>query len=137
MAEKRPNRTLGSGHDEFWRFCDEGELRIQRCRSCGHLSWPPVEAACEKCGHTELEWQRLSGQGNVISWCTFERSYYGETFPIPWDTILVELDEGPLFVSNPKGFDRDEIVPHMRVTVAFVECEDAAGVFRLPVFERA
>jgi hypothetical protein len=71
-----------------------------------------------------------------VSWCTFHRPYYSE-LDIPWDTILVELDEGPLFISNPSGFTNDDVTQGMRVRVAFLDCEDDAGPFRLPVFEQA
>jgi hypothetical protein len=71
-----------------------------------------------------------------VSWCTFERPYYAE-LEVPWDTILVELDEGALFVSNPSGFTNDDVEHGMVVRVTFVDCEDDAGPFRLPVFEMA
>jgi len=135
MTEVRPNRVLGPGHDEFWSYCAEGELRLQRCGACRHISWPPL-AACEKCGSEDLAWERLSGRGTVVSWCTFERRYYRE-LPVPWDAIVVELEEGPLFVSNPVGFGATNTTFAMRVQVTFLECEDEVGPFRLPVFEKA
>jgi hypothetical protein len=55
----------------------------------------------------------------------------------PLGTILVELEEGPLFVSNPSGFSWKEITPDMPVKVAFLDCEDSAGPFSLPVFAQA
>jgi len=137
VAERRPDRTLGPGHDEFWGWCAAGELRLQRCSVCGHLSWPAVADACERCDSTELTWERMSGLGTVVSACTFARDYFRDTFPIPWDTILVELDEGALLISDPVGFTRDDIGPAMRVAVTFIECEDSAGPFRLPVFAPA
>ena len=136
MAEKRPNRTLGPGHDTFWDWCGKGELRLQKCASCGGLTWP-VRETCEFCGHGELTWQPMSGRGKVVSWCSFERDYYYGLLPMPWDCILVELEEGPLFLSNPKGFTWRDVVPDMAVTLAFTECEDEGGFFSLPVFERA
>lgn len=135
MVQRRPNRVTGPGHDDFWTYCNHGELRIQRCQECRHLSWPPVDA-CERCGSAQLVWDRLSGHGRVVSWCTFERRYYRE-LDVPWDTILVELDEGPLFISNPSGFTNRDVEQGLRVRVAFVDCEDDAGRFRLPVFEQA
>jgi hypothetical protein len=137
MTEHRPDRTLGPGHDQFWEFCGAGELRLQRCGSCGHLSWPAVATNCEHCDSTDLTWEQMSGLGTVVSACTFVRDYYRNTFPMPWDTILVELDEGPLFISDPLGFTRDDVGPSMRVAVTFVDCEDSAGTFRLPVFAPA
>jgi uncharacterized OB-fold protein len=136
VAERRPDRARGPVHDEFWAWCAKGELRLQRCAACGRYSWPPVQA-CEHCGGEHLEWAAMSGRGRVASWCTFERGYYEGVLPIPWNVILVELEEGPLFLSNPKGFTWAEISPDMPVRLSFVDCEDSAGAFHLPVFEKA
>lgn len=134
MAEKRPDRTLGPHHDDFWAYCNKGEFRLQRCSGCGRTFWPPVPA-CDTCGSWDLQWDLLSGKGKIISFCAFERQYYQE-LPPPWDVVVVDLEEGPLFLSNPKGFRYQDIEPHMPVKVAFLECEDSAGTFKLPVFER-
>jgi hypothetical protein len=72
----------------------------------------------------------------VVSWCRLEQRYYPEV-PVPWDAILVELEEGPLFISNPAGFGVEDIEANMAVRVAFIDCVDDAGPFRLPVFEKA
>ena len=136
MAQRRPDRTLGPGHDEFWAWCNKSELRLQRCADCGRLSWPAV-SACEFCGSTQLAWERMSGRGKIVSWCTFERDYYQGALPIPWETILVELEEGPLFISNPSGLTWKDIEAGMPVKLSFLDCEDSDGVFRLPIFERA
>lgn len=132
----RPNRILGANHDTFWSWCRNGELRLQRCVHCNEISWPVV-AACEFCGTADLVWDRMSGRGRIVSWCTFERDYYGGTLPIPWETILVELDEGPLFISNPIDYTWQEIEFNMSVKITFIESEDVAGIFWLPVFVRA
>jgi len=136
MVQKRPDRTLGAGHDEFWAFCAKDELHLQRCKSCGGLSWPVIDA-CEHCGAAALAWEQMAGEGKVVSWCSFEHDYYRGTLPIPYDTILVELAEGPLFVSNPADFGREDIVADLPVKLTFIDCEDSAGCFRLPVFARA
>jgi uncharacterized OB-fold protein len=136
MAERRPDRTLGGANDSFWDWCAQGELRIQHCASCGEYSWPPVES-CEHCHGDALEWQRMSGRGAVAAWCSFEQDYYGGILQVPYDTILVELEEGPLFISNPDGFDWRDIAPGMPVQLTFRDSEDSAGSFSLPVFAKA
>jgi uncharacterized OB-fold protein len=135
-AETRPDRTLGPGHDEFWAFCDKGELRVQQCQGCGKLLWP-VMRACDGCGGGAFDWAAMSGRGKIISWTTFVQDYYRGMIAVPYDTILVELDEGPLFIANPDGFGEAEITPGMPVTVRFRACRDSAGPFNLPVFARA
>jgi uncharacterized OB-fold protein len=136
MAEKRPDRTLGGNHDTFWDWCGKGELRLQRCGSCDHLHWPVVARKCEACGEQAFVWEPMSGRGKVVSWTTFERDYYQGTLPLPYDTILVELAEGPLFMSNPQGFGWQDLAPDMPVRVTFIDAEDSAGAFSLPVFAR-
>lgn len=131
--QTRPDRTLGPGHDTFWHWAAKGELRLQRCARCGEIAWPVV-ATCEVCQSSEFQWERMSGRGKLVSWCTFERDYYREVLPIPWDTILVELEEGPLFISNPQGFSWPDMVAGMPLEVAFLPCEDRAGQFALPIF---
>jgi uncharacterized OB-fold protein len=136
MAERRPDRMRGSGHDQFWDWCNREELRLQQCANCGRISWPAV-TACAHCGKPDLTWQRMSGAGRIVSWCTFERDYYNGALPLPWETILVELTEGPLFISNPLKFGWRDITANMPVRVAFIDAEDSTGAFKLPVFERA
>lgn len=136
MVEIRPNRTLGAGHDEFWAGCAQGELRIQRCASCGGHSWPVV-SACEHCGSADLALDTMSGKGKVVSWCSFVQDYYRGVMPVPYDTIMVELEEGPIFISNPADFAYDDVTFEMPVELAFIDAQDAAGAFRLPVFRKA
>ena len=137
MLEKRPPRSLRTPQDRaFWDWCDKGELRLQRCADCGHMVFPPVQP-CEACGSENLEWERLSGRAKLVSWCSIERDYYRGALPLPWDTILVELEEGAWFISNPRGFTNAEAVFGMALQAAFLDCEDEHGPYRLPVFERA
>ena len=132
MPERRPNRTLGGPHDPFWRYCEAGELWLPRCDSCEAYEWPPVEG-CQHCEGGGLSWQPASGAGRLVSWATFHQPYHPE-LTLPYTTILVELAEGPLFVSNPDGFGPDDMAPGLPVEVRFLDCEDDTGPFRLPVF---
>lgn len=133
--ERRPNRTLGPNHDTFWEYCNQGEFRLQKCDGCGQFQWPPTPM-CNVCLGDEFSWTELSGRAQINTYCTFERRYYPEC-PAPWDVILVELEEGPLFMTNPKGLDMDGIERGTPVQATLIDCEDDAGPFRLPVFEPA
>lgn len=135
-TQPRPDRTLGPGHDEFWESCNREQLCLPRCNNCQQLAWP-ISPQCEHCGSSTFTWQRLSGRGKVVSWCSFAHDYYRGMLSVPYDNILVELEEGPLFISNPMGFSNHEITPNLAVRVTFIDCEDTAGAFKLPVFARA
>jgi uncharacterized protein len=133
--EKRPPRTLGGPHTTFWEYCNRSEFRLQRCGDCHGYLWPP-SPVCDDCLSDNLSWEPMSGRGKIVSNCTFHRQYYRECEP-PWDVILIELAEGPRFVSNPKDIPREGVHEGAEVRVAFIACEDKHGQFRLPVFEAA
>jgi uncharacterized protein len=135
MAERRPDRVLSGAHAEFWRHCGDGELWLQQCQVCGLWQWPSVaDERCER-GDGPVAWHRVSGRGRVVGWCSFERAYYPE-LSVPYGTLLVELDEGVLFIANPLGFPAGDDAVGLTVRVAFLDATDEAGDFRLPVFER-
>lgn len=136
MTSKRPDRVTGGNHDIFWAWCAKGELHLPRCTRCSALAWP-ITRTCDHCGGDAFVWERMSGNGHIVSWCSFQHDYYAGLFPLPHDVILVELAEGVVFISNPAGFDVDAITPDMAVKVVFLPCEDSHGPFQLPVFERA
>ena len=68
-----------------------------------------------------------------MSWCSFFQQYY-DSLTVPYDVILVELDEGPMFVSNPENFSAGSVDLGARVQVRFIHCRDDVGEFELPVF---
>jgi uncharacterized OB-fold protein len=76
----------------------------------------------------------MSGRGRIRSWCVFERPYFPEC-PAPWPVVAVELEEGPLFISNPHGISPDELAEGAQVAVTFIDCADETGQYRLPVFQ--
>ena len=78
---------------------------------------------------------RASGRGSLHSYVISHLPAPG--FEPPYTIAVVKLDEGPIFLSNPKGFGYDDIESGMPVKLTFIDCEDQAGEFKLPVFERA
>lgn len=131
--QPRPSRVMGRLDAVFWQFCNLGELRLQQCAHCGRVLWPPAPV-CDTCLTEDLVWSRMSGRGTVKAHCIFERQYYPE-LPSPWPVILVELPEGPWFVSNPRGVRLEDLWSGLEMQVAFIDCVDGHGPFRLPVFE--
>jgi uncharacterized OB-fold protein len=132
----RPNRTLGPGHDTFWEWCARGELRLPRCTGCGKLLWP-VASACDHCGGGAFTWERQSGRARLVGWNVFAQSYFKGVLDTPYTTILVELEDGPLFVANPVGFGEADMAPGLALELRFVPARDQAGDFDLPVFALA
>ena len=90
-AKPLPVRDRDS--EPFWRGLHEGELRLQRCRGCSALRWPP-RAVCNRCHGFDFEWVAASGRGRVVSWVRTHRAFAPAwRDEVPYDVVLVALDE--------------------------------------------
>lgn len=116
---------------QFWEHARNEVLALQRCSECGDFRYPP-SPCCPKCMHTESTWEAMSGFGKVVSWVVFHQNYYpGTTFAVPYNTAIVELDEGPRLISNLVEIENSEIVIGMPVEVLFKYLDEE---FKLPQF---
>ena len=52
---------------EFYAAARRGELRFQRCASCGRFRHYP-RPICPRCLSREYAWERASGRGSVFTW---------------------------------------------------------------------
>jgi uncharacterized OB-fold protein len=82
-------------------------LRLQRCRACGASPEFP-RIACPRC-LGELEWVEASGRGRVFTFGVVRRPHHARfELDLPIVLAVIELDEGPLVISNVVGDDRLE-----------------------------
>jgi uncharacterized OB-fold protein len=122
--------TITDLNKPFWDACAVGELRMQACAQCGHVRYP-VAPICPQCLSPQYEWRRLSGRGEILSWVYFQRAYHAAwENRVPYNVILVQLEEGPRMFSNALPLGRDDLRIGMRVQVEF---DDESGV-ALPRF---
>jgi uncharacterized OB-fold protein len=107
--------TVSSG---YWEACARGELLVQRCTSCGQLQHYP-RVMCTQCAG-EPEWQQVSGRGTVHTF-TIIRQNYAKPFRelLPYAVAMIELDEGPMLMSNVTDCDVDDMRIGMAVEVWF------------------
>ena len=132
MTTTKPARPLpyrGVYDDVFWGYTKKRELRLQRCSGCGKFRWPPGPV-CDQCLSLDYSWEAVSGEGRVLSWVVFHRQYF-PGIPTPYNCIMVELKEGPLFISNLEGMKDEDIRMDLPVRVDFVDQPEG---YTLPVF---
>jgi uncharacterized OB-fold protein len=82
----------------FWEGTAKGELRIQKCNSCGELRHPPGPV-CPSCHAMDRGYVVASGRGRVHSFLT----HHAPVVPgkkLPLTLALVELDEGVRMVGE-------------------------------------
>jgi hypothetical protein len=116
----------------FWEGIAAGELRLQRCASCGKQRHPPGPM-CPFCHSLKFDIVRASGRGVVYSYVIPRHPPLppSEEAPI---VILVELEEGARLVSNLCGVAPAAVRNGMPVEVLFTEFE---GGVRLHQFRPA
>ena len=132
MVTARPIRSMDPYAREFWIYTEKKELRLQQCSNCGKFRWPPGPT-CDKCLSDEADWAAVSGRGRVLSWTTFHRKYF-EEYPAPHTVLVLELEEGPLFVSYPIDVEVADLREGMLLSLRWTDAEDRFGAYNLPIF---
>ncbi|RYG08995.1 MAG: hypothetical protein EON92_15515 [Burkholderiales bacterium] len=103
----------------FYGFCQQHDLRFQRCSQCGTWRHPP-RPMCNQCHSVETEWAQVRGLGTVHCW-TVPMTSIGGAFAsdIPYVAAIVELDEGPRMATWVTGIAPGDLRNGLRVTVWF------------------
>lgn len=99
MANSQPFITLLD--EPMWDSIEKHQWALQSCSQCGTFRYPPAPI-CANCLSMSAEWKTLSGRGSIISWVVFHRQYFDD-FPPPYNAVAVQLEEGPLVISNLEG----------------------------------
>ncbi|MCC7271369.1 MAG: OB-fold domain-containing protein [Alphaproteobacteria bacterium] len=130
-AYAKPLPKLDTLNRPFWELARDHKLAVQACADCGDRHFPPTPV-CPGCLSKNQGWEVVSGRGTLLSWVTFHRAYWGGfAGDLPYDVCLVELDEGPVLVSNLVGAAEGGFQVGDRVEVIF---ERATDEITLPKF---
>jgi uncharacterized OB-fold protein len=111
---------------EFYAYCAQGELRLQRCASCKTWRHPPRHR-CATCGSLESTWERASGRGRVFSWTVTHRPV-DPAFEPPYAIVVVETEEGPRLVGNTRGIEIADLRLDLPVAIELEPVSDAVGL---------
>lgn len=129
----KPLPTLQGLAGEFYDWCAKGELRFQRCDSCGRWRHVPREI-CAHCGSFNWSWQRSSGRGKVFSWTEVVRPLHPAFgADAPYAPVIVEMEEGVRLLSRVLDCPIAALVMDMPLKV---ECVAVTPQVHLPFFRR-
>ncbi len=92
---------------KWYDFLNEGKLMGTRCKRCGTYEFPPLPV-CNCCTGTEMEWVELSGKGKMVSFSANLIVDPPFTAYGPSIDAVVELAEGPHFISWLMGVSLDQ-----------------------------
>jgi uncharacterized OB-fold protein len=111
--------VMGIDDVHMWEAMKQGRLELQRCDNCHAWRYPPAPI-CPKCLSEKSTWTPVSGEGTIMSWVVFHKKYFDDHLP-PYNSVAVELDEGPIVVSQLQGREPEGSWIGERVTFGFAE----------------
>jgi uncharacterized OB-fold protein len=89
-------------HDQpMWDSIEQQRFALQHCDDCSTVRYPPGPI-CPHCLSLAASWKPLSGRATILSWVVFHRQYFDD-FPPPYNSVAVQIAEGPIVVSNLIG----------------------------------
>ena len=83
----------------MWESIEQGQMKLQRCRETGTFYYPPGPM-CPETLNFDVEWAPISGEGTILSWTVFHRTYL-PAYPAPHLVVAVQLEEGPIMIGWP------------------------------------
>lgn len=117
----------------FWEGLARGEFLLLRCEICGAWRWPM--AGCREHPNgpflDNLSWKPASGRGRILT-CVVHHAQIDPAFPVPYVYAAIELDEGPVLVSNVVNCAPGAVSIGMRVRVVLRRVDEHVV---LPLFE--
>lgn len=127
----KPKHTPETVH--FWEGTRLGELRLQRCSSCGHTYFPP-RPFCSVCASRDVSVTNASGRATLYSYIISHRPAPG--FTPPFSIAVIQLEEGPRMMTNIVGCPQtpEALILDMNLKVVFEKIDNE---FTLPLFKPA
>jgi uncharacterized protein len=107
--------------EPYWEACRQGRLIIRRCHSCDNAHHPP-RPACPICWSDDVVWEEASGSGSLYSYSVVhENDLAPFSAGLPYAVAVVELAEGPRFMTTIIDSDIDDLRVGAPVAVTFVD----------------
>ena len=118
----------------FWESCKRHSMALQQCVACNRFRYPP-RGLCPYCHSIEARWSPVSGRGRVYVSLVMCHSY-GAAWDaeVPYNVVMIELEEGVRMWSNVIGCSPDEVRIGDPVELVY---EDVTEAVTLPRFRRA
>lgn len=127
-----PQPTPETRH--YWDGCAAGELRLQRCRECRQVYFPP-RPVCPCCGGRDIEIFPASGKATLHSYVINHRPR-PDMGKEPYAIAVVLLTEGPKMMTNIVDCPQtpEALILDMPLEVTFARQNDS---ITLPFFKPA
>jgi uncharacterized OB-fold protein len=105
--------------EQMWESIRAHDWKLQQCDDCSEFRYPPA-ANCPHCLSMDYHWKPLKGRGTILSWVIYHRQYF-DNFPPPYNVVAVQLDEGPIVMSNLVGPEPEGNWVGLKVEICYGE----------------
>ncbi len=129
MPYDKPLPTPTALSEPFWEGTKQHKLLLQRCRACGAFRWTP-QYLCRDCYAEEYDWVETSGRGKVYSYTLIHRAQTPAFTEVPYCEAVVQLDEGPLMLTDIEGCPVETVYVDMPVKVHFEDATDEITLYK-------
>lgn len=102
--------------EAYWQAAREGRLLLRRCTSCDEAHHYP-RSLCPFC-LSETVWETAAGTGQIYSYSIMAKAEQ------PYAIAYVQLDEGPILMTNIVDTPETDIRIGARVMMEFRDSED-------------
>ena len=128
LPAKAPYPTVEN--KPFWDATAQGRIDLAKCDNCGFIPWYP-RLICPDCQSTDMTWTTMSGKGTVYSF-SITRAGGGRAWKehLPFVLAYVQLDEGPIMMTNIVDCDVESVEIGMPVTAVFDDTGEGSAVVR-------
>jgi uncharacterized protein len=127
----KPLPLITSADKPFWDAARRRELTAYRCSNCGAYYSAVID--CVKCSAPRMEWVKVSGKGKIYTYAVYYQ-LYNPAFKedIPYNAAWVQLNEGPIILTNIVGVKKEDLKVGLPVEVTF---DDVTEEVTLPKFK--
>jgi uncharacterized OB-fold protein len=132
----KPLPHLTKVNTPYWEALKNHELRLPKCRDCGHIWHPPASRVCPNCLSIDnYDFEKMSGRGKIWGWLRMHQRYFpGFADDLPYNIVYVELDDQPglRMISNLVHHTEEDLRCDQAVEIVF---DDVTPEWTLPKFQ--
>ena len=119
--------TTENNDREYREFLKKGEMRLQKCKNCGHMRYP-ARWVCSECLSEDYDWQKVKGTGSVECFVWYMQPFDPRFTEVPYNVALVRLDEGPRVITNVIDLALGELHIGQRVSAKIKQGRDGRPI---------
>ncbi|AGL01411.1 Zn-ribbon domain-containing OB-fold protein [Desulfoscipio gibsoniae] len=109
--------------ESFVEYLAKGELSGTQCKSCGKQYFPP-RADCAECLGNEMDWFKIEGTGNLVSFTKAGFAPTGFEADVPYTLALADFNGIKVFGRLDSSIPKEEVSVGMALQINILNLPD-------------